>query len=50
MNMYDRNYLIYSQQTFTGSKSARETLEKGARYSIIDVILLSLLLTLNTFF
>ena len=50
---------LTSQQTFTGSKSTIETLERGVKYvqsqqlkhqnAVIDVVLIFLLLTLNIF-
>ena len=50
---------LISQQTFNGSKSTIETLERGVKYvqsqqlkhqnAVIDVVLVFLLLTLNIF-
>ena len=49
---YSQMFKNVFQLTFTGSKSTIGALEKGVKYvqsGIIDVVLVFLLLTLNTF-
>ena len=40
-------WTFWTQQTFTSSKFRVETLENGAKYNVIHVVRLTLLLTLN---